>query len=196
MTAAYFETQYARAADPWGFTSKWYEQRKRALTVAALPRRRYRSGYEPGCSIGVLSEALAERCDRLLSTDLMPAAVERARDRVASDRVRFELADVREHRLPDGHDLVVLSEVLYYLTEPEVIEIVERVGRRLPADGHVIAAHWRHPVAEHTLAGDRADQLLREHSGLHVLGGYCDADLRLTVLGHDPTSVAEAEGLA
>lgn len=196
MNGGYFEAQYARAADPWGFTSRWYERRKRALTLAALPRLRYRWGYEPGCSIGVLTEALAERCDRLLSTDLVPAAVDRARQRVTSDRVRIEVGDLREQGLPDGHDLVVLSEILYYFAESEVREIAARVGRRLPADGHLVAAHWRHPVAEHTLTGDRADELLREHSGLSVLGGYCDTDLRLTVLGRDPTSVAQAEGLA
>lgn len=196
MTEDYFENQYARAEDPWGFTSRWYERRKRMLTLAALPRRRYRSGYEPGCSIGVLTEALAERCDRLLATELVPAAVSRARARVRSDHVRIEEGDVRALPSVGEHDLIVLSEVLYYLTETEAIRVAAGLGGRLARDGHLIAVHWRHLVAEHTLSGDHADELLRRHSGLQALGGWCDTDLRLTVFGSDPTSVAQAEGLA
>ena len=40
LTGDYFDRMYAGAADPWGFGSRWYEQRKYALTLAALPGRR------------------------------------------------------------------------------------------------------------------------------------------------------------
>ena len=36
--------------DPWSFKSRWYEARKRALTLAALPKLRYGRAYEPGCA--------------------------------------------------------------------------------------------------------------------------------------------------
>ena len=61
---SYFEQMYRDHPDPWEFESSLYEQRKYAVTVASLPRSRYRSAYEPGCSIGVLTELLATRCDR------------------------------------------------------------------------------------------------------------------------------------
>jgi hypothetical protein len=35
---AYFAQIYTADADPWGFATRWYEQRKYALTLAALPR--------------------------------------------------------------------------------------------------------------------------------------------------------------
>ena len=61
---------YAGAEDPWGFRSRWYEQRKRDVTLAALTRPRYRRAFEPGCSIGVLTAALAERCDEVVAADV------------------------------------------------------------------------------------------------------------------------------
>ena len=51
---AYFDEMYRDVEDPWNFETSHYEQRKYAITVASLPRSRYRSAYEPGCSIGVL----------------------------------------------------------------------------------------------------------------------------------------------
>ena len=75
LGASYFDGMYARSADPWGFTSRWYERRKYAISLAMLPRERYRRGFEPGCSIGVLTRQLAGRCDRLLACDVAAAAV-------------------------------------------------------------------------------------------------------------------------
>ena len=37
---------YAASGDPWGFTSRWYEERKYALSLAMLPRRRYAEAVE------------------------------------------------------------------------------------------------------------------------------------------------------
>ena len=76
---SYFEQMYRNHADPWGFESSLYEQRKYAVTVASLPRSRYCSAYEPGCSVGVLTELLATRCDRLLSSDIIPSALQTRR---------------------------------------------------------------------------------------------------------------------
>ena len=59
MPRSYFDEMYRCDPDPWQFESSWYEQRKYELTVAALPERRYRSAFEPGCSVGVLSSLLA-----------------------------------------------------------------------------------------------------------------------------------------
>ena len=78
----YFERLYAASPDPWGFTTRWYEERKYALSLAMLPRRRYAEAFEPGCSIGVLTALLTPRCDRLLSWDVSAEAVRRARERI------------------------------------------------------------------------------------------------------------------
>jgi len=60
MHDAYFVRMYATDPDPWGFDSSWYEQRKYALTLAALPERRYERAVEPGCANGALTALLAD----------------------------------------------------------------------------------------------------------------------------------------
>ena len=76
----YFDQMYRRP-DPWDYESSWYEQRKYALTLAALRRERYENGFEPGCSIGVLTELLAPRCRHLLAADFHDGALARAHAR-------------------------------------------------------------------------------------------------------------------
>ena len=46
-------------ADPWGAESRWYEQRKRELVLAMLPRPDFDRTLEIGCSTGALAEALS-----------------------------------------------------------------------------------------------------------------------------------------
>ena len=86
----YFERMYANSDDPWHLAENPYEQRKYALTVASLPRERYRRGFEPGCSIGLLTALLAPRCEELVATDPVPEPLVAARARVPAPHVAFE----------------------------------------------------------------------------------------------------------
>lgn len=197
LPPAYFAAMYAESADPWGFTSRWYERRKYALTVAALPRERYRRGFEPGCSIGVLSELLADRCDSLLVTDVAPAAVAIARERLSGyDGVEVaELAIPAEW--PEGRfDLIVLSEIGYYLSPDDLDVLVDRVGAGLEPGGTLVAVHWRHPVADYPLRGDDVHDRIGASEQLHRLVWHEESDLLLEVFETEPScSVAERTGL-
>ena len=61
----YFDGLYKSSDDPWNLREGWYERRKRSLTLALLPRPRYRNAFEPGCANGELTAELATRCDAL-----------------------------------------------------------------------------------------------------------------------------------
>src|ERR1700739_2653337 len=78
----YFGQMYSRSADPWELGTRWYEQRKYAITLALLPRQHYRHAFEPGCSIGVLTALLTERCSQVTASDVAAAALESARRRL------------------------------------------------------------------------------------------------------------------
>ena len=98
LGAGYFDAMYQAASDPWGFKDRWYEQRKYAISLAQLPSARYRSAFEPGCSIGVFTHLLARRCDALLSCDVAAAAVHAAAGRTRDlPHVRVEQRDVSRH---------------------------------------------------------------------------------------------------
>ena len=83
---AYFDRMYAASADPWQLQERWYEQRKFAITLALLPHPRYRHAFEPGCSVGVLTEQLAGRCDHVTATDIVPAALDATHRRLSRSR--------------------------------------------------------------------------------------------------------------
>ncbi|MGL6044624.1 MAG: SAM-dependent methyltransferase, partial [Sandaracinobacteroides sp.] len=62
LPPAYFDALYRDDPDPWRFATSGYEAGKYAATMDALPRGRYGSALEVGCSIGVLTAELARRC--------------------------------------------------------------------------------------------------------------------------------------
>ena len=92
LRAAYFEELYARDPDPWDFATSEYEAAKYDATIAALAPR-YASALEVGCSIGVLTARLAERCERLLAIDVAEGALAHARER--APRATFERREIR-----------------------------------------------------------------------------------------------------
>ena len=203
LPATYFDATYARHADPWGFTDRPYEARKRALTLAALPDARYARALEVGCSIGVLTAELATRCDALTGTDVTDAALERARERLLDaphvDLVRGALGGTGDDALPGGpFDLVVLSEVGYYLSRADLTRALPDLLTRLAGGGTLLACHWRHPVADYPLSGDAVHRALAraaQDAGLAHLVEHRETDLLLDVWSHDPRSVAERTGL-
>jgi len=191
--AAYFDATYERHDDPWGFESRWYEQRKRAVTIASLPDERYTGALELGCSIGVLTAELATRCDELLAIDVSQAAVDRARGRVG-DAARIERADLLDD-FPQGRfPLIVFSEVGYYFRPPELSRVLDSIERALAPGGTLVACHWRHPVADYPLRGDEVHERLRER-GLPVLAQHVEDDFVLEVFSTDARSVAARTGL-
>lgn len=188
----YFDRMYAADADPWGFTSRWYEQRKYALTLAALPEPTYDRGLEVGCSIGVLTAGLAARCRSLVGLDASPAALDAARARLPAT-VRLVQGAVPEQWPVGSYDLVVLSEVGYYLGAADLERLLDLVQRDLAPGGTVLACHWRHPVADYPLTGDQVHAALARWPRLSRVA---EADFLLDVLVPDGVvSVARRGGL-
>ena len=191
-----FEQVYAASDDPWGFRTTWYEARKRSILLSCLPRQRYRSGYEPGCSNGELAAALALRCARLRVSDGTAAAVALARTRLAG----FAHVEVAQEWVPQDwhggmHDLIVIGETGFYLTADELQRLAACIQRSLAADGTVVACHWRHPVHGYSLDGDTVHRMLDAQLGLARLVHHEEADFILDVWSADVRSVAQREGL-
>jgi len=189
-----FDAHYERKPEGWDFEGSWYERRKRAVTLAALPRERYRSALELGCATGVLTAALAERADAVLGTDISAAPLAQATRRVPTARfVQAALPD----EWPEGRwDLVVMSEVGYYLSPTDLDATIDRVLASLDDDGVLVACHWRHPDDEAVSSGDVVDARLAERWPRPALVRHVEEDFVLSVLpGPAVTSVGRAEGL-
>lgn len=195
--ADYFRGLYAQGDDPWGYRTRWYEQRKRAITAACLPDRRYAQGFEPGCAGGDLAAELAPRCERYLAADLDPTAVAAATRRLAP----MPQVQVRQLQLPEGWphdlraDLVVLSELGYYLGAEGLAAVTRHTLASLAEGGVVLACHWRHPIEGCAMDGDAVQQALHEALGLQRLVQHLEPDFNLQVWSRDGRSPAAREGL-
>lgn len=162
----YFAERYAKDPDPWRFATSDYEAGKYAATLAALPRERYAALLEIGCSIGVLTRALAPRCDHLLGLDVAEAALGQARARCADlPQVAFGRMQVPDE-WPDGtFDAILLSEVVYYLAAPDVARLAVRVGGSVRPGSDILLVHWTGET-DYPLTGDEAAELfIRDASG-------------------------------
>lgn len=186
----YFDTLYGERDDPWLLRERWYERRKRALTLAMLPEARYARAYEPGCANGELTVELASRCDWLLAADLNAQAVGRARLRVAQQaHVHVEQRAVPDE-WPDGaFDLIVLSEIAYYLDTHQQAQLAQCLNRSVTTNGVVIACHWRQPIEGWSRTGDDVHAQLRSDLHGSLLAHYEDDDMLIDVWSPNGASV-------
>lgn len=198
LRAEYFDRLYAGSADPWAISQGWYEERKRRVVEAVLPRERYRQAFEPGCGNGILTSRLARRCDHVLAWDGAQAAVASSR-RTLADTANVE---VRQARVPDwwpngSADLIVISEIGYYLTHPDLSRLINRACASLEEGGTLIAVHWRREAPDYPLGGDDVHAHFFGRPRLSRLGGYADDDFRIDVFagGTQAASVAEQVGV-
>ena len=182
LPPGYFDDVYRANEDPWNFATSPYEAGKYAATLAALPRARYEQGLEAGCSIGVLTKQLAGRCAHLLSLDVSPAALDKARARCANlPQVTFERRYL-PGAFPDGRfDLILVSEVGYYLAMPDLLGLRDRCLNQLSTGGHLLLVHWTPFVPDYPLTGDQVHETFLAAAGerLRHLSGRREEKYRL-----------------
>ena len=190
--AGVFDRLYARDPDPWRFETSPYEQGKYADTLEQLGDRRFRDALELGCSIGVLSRRLAARCDRLLSLDIAEAALERARLHCAGlDQVRFSRATLPQDWPEGAFDLVVISEMLYFLAPDDIARLAKRCAAAALPECTILVVNWTGPTDTPT-TGNEAAELFRSGIAIAAAGFTANAALhrdgyRLDLL-HRPAS--------
>lgn len=153
----YFDALYAGDSDPWRFETSAYEAAKYRETLKVLPLARYGSAIEIGCSIGVLSERLAGRCERLLGVDVAQAALDQAMARCAAlPQVSFALKRL-PGEVPEGRfDLVMLSEVLYYFDAERLAGMAAAVRAMALPGADIVLVHWLGETPDYPMSGDEA----------------------------------------
>ena len=158
-----FERLYEANPDPWGFQTSAYERAKYAETLAALGTRRFRFALELGCSIGVMTQALAPRCDRLLGIDIAETALALARSRCdALPGVSFRRCWLPEEfpALEAGSvDLILVSELLYFLSPADNARLAAAILAALAPDGMLVLVNWTGETNT-PCTGDEAARLL------------------------------------
>ncbi|MFM9135777.1 MAG: class I SAM-dependent methyltransferase [bacterium] len=142
-----FDSTHNSGEDPWSVDSDSYEVFKRQQLIAAVPASAG-TVLELGCSIGANLRDLAEAHPdaTIVGCDVSPRAIDAAR------RVTDGLANVRlsvtpaaadiPGTVPSGMDVLVLSEVLYYMGGAAGIErTLGPVSGSLQGGGTVVMVH-------------------------------------------------------
>jgi peptidoglycan/xylan/chitin deacetylase (PgdA/CDA1 family)/GT2 family glycosyltransferase len=137
-----FETLFARKRDPWVYTSP-YEQTKYEQTLELIPQGPFASALELGCAEGQFTAMLARRVDHLVAADISEVALRRARSRCAEwSNVDYLQLDLVTDAVPGTYDLVVCSEVLYYVGDRKSLTAVaRRLARLIAPGGYLVTAH-------------------------------------------------------
>jgi len=183
----YFDNVYRANEDPWQFASSPYERGKYAATLAALPRPRYERAFEIGGSIGVFTAQLAPRCGHLLSVDVSEAALYQARLRCANlPQVEIKKMQVPGEFPAGQFDLILVSEVGYYLSPPDLARAADQMLAALPSGGQLLLVHWTPVVHDYPQTGDEVHEffLAKTQSGgpLRHLSGQRQDKYRLDLL--------------
>ena len=167
MTLADFERRYRLEPDPWSYETSDYERAKYACTLEACGAGPFSAAIELGCSIGVFTSLLAPRCRRLVAIDGSATAVASAQARLRDQtQVEFVCGRIPDAIPGESFDLVVASEILYYLDEGELDRTLHRLERNLVRGGRLVAVHWRSPGPERPLTAAAVHERLMERPSL------------------------------
>jgi 2-polyprenyl-3-methyl-5-hydroxy-6-metoxy-1,4-benzoquinol methylase len=139
----YFERLYSKETDPWRFASSRYERVKYARTLAAIRSRPLRNVFEIGCSIGILTRMLAARCNSLLAVDISETAINQARRNCRGiDNIDFRRMQIPDEWPSRTFDLIIFSEVLYFLSPEDIRLTGKKTMHSLSKDGEVLLVNW------------------------------------------------------
>lgn len=193
MTVDDFDRLYRADNDPWRVATSWYEQRKIGIVLASLSQRRYQRALDPACGTGHLARELASRCTEVFASDASAVAVDIARG-VCADVSHLT---IRHRALPEvggsgegEADLIVLSEVLYYLPVDMRRQAISSVLRQAAPRVEVVAVHWTEQPEEALVSGEHVHTELRELFGTvefrHQVAHF-DEEFTLDIFtrGHD-----------
>ena len=166
LSENYFDEVYREKEDPWNLATSNYERDKYNATLLALPKENYGSAFEIGCSIGVLTEVLLQKCSRILAVDVADAPIIQAKKRLE----KYPQATVEKMAVPatfpkEHFDLVVMSEVGYFFSFADLEKLAEKICAHLNENGQLLLVHWTHFVPDFPLTGDQVHDSFLNHAG-------------------------------
>ncbi|MBX5019974.1 glycosyltransferase [Rhizobium lentis] len=137
---AYWDHIFERP-DPWNYVSV-YEQAKYAQTLSLVPGG-IEKALELACAEGIFTRKLAQKVARVTATDISQRAIDRAVERCRDEsNIELRVLDFVKNDLPPEQDLIVCSEVLYYMKDEEMLSTAcRKMAAALKPNGYLITAH-------------------------------------------------------
>ena len=141
-----FENKFRDNIDPWDYTHSRFERAKRGVLLRACGPSRHGRVLELGCAIGETTRGLAKLSLRLIAVDASPTALKEAMRRVPRSRgVRFQCAILPDEMPRGPFDLIVTSELVYYLRAHHINPLADRIFAALAPGGMTVILNHRRP---------------------------------------------------
>lgn len=168
-SGSFFESLYKKNSDPWNFEHDPYEIARYDSIIKAIGHKRYSKAFEPGCSIGILTERLATLCDEVIAIDISPTALHMAQKRCTHlKNVFLTCHSINEWSIDKATDLIVLCEIGYYFEVQQWKKIVSDLIKLCGISSTLIAAHWLGKSSDHMLSGNEVHQAIMHIDGLEL----------------------------
>ena len=108
--------------------------------------------------------------------------------------------ETRLARLPDAwpvgkFDLIVLSELGYFMSRDDWTRTVEQASASLTANGTIVGCHWLRPFAARTMSSRHLHAIIARQDGLHRHVRHVEPDFLLDVWSRNPQSLRSREAL-
>jgi SAM-dependent methyltransferase len=186
VSAATFEARYRAEGDPWRTLSDPAERAKAEAVLSACGDGPFASVVDLGAGLGVLAAGLASRSRRLLALDAAPTAVAAAARRLARwPGARAAVAVLPDDLPRDTFDLVVASEVLYYLSPAAFAATLRWLDGAVAPAGRVVAVHWTGSAPDLQRSADDVHAGLARRPRLTAIATTRAETYRLDVLAAD-----------
>jgi SAM-dependent methyltransferase len=144
-----FEQKFRDNIDPWDYTHSAFERFKRDVLLRACGRRVFGRVLELGCAIGETSRELAHFSLRLLAVDSSSTAIKEARRRFSGNpRIEFRRATLPGEMPRGPFDLIVVSELVYYLPAHALYPLLSRIRSALARNGRLVVLDHIRPFAD------------------------------------------------
>lgn len=187
LVRVFFEVLYMKQRDHYRGGNDSYEEH-RDVAFSLLDDRRYSLGLEVGCGEGYTTHRIAERCDRVVATDVSSVAVKRAREKNSHlDGVEFRQHDLVRDAFDASFDYVFCGEVLYYLTDDQLVKVVDSLAACLREGGTMHLMHHRATGDDEVglpkaFGAKTIHNLFAERPDMHVEKDHYYDRLRATIL--------------
>ena len=145
-----FDRLYQLDADPFALATSSYEKAKVVDVLSVLEKLEYRDVLDIGCGTGVLTRELAKRAGHIDAIDFSSQAIFLAKQQ-PNPKIDYAIRDVCSIEEEASYDLIVCSEVLYYLTSTQLEQAVTILRRALRTNGRLL------------IVGKSKDDYVRSH---------------------------------
>ena len=139
-----FERKYSFAPDPWEVTShsSYYEELRRFICQSRT--NRWNKALDCGCGEGHFTSQLTDLCGEVHGVDVSRTAIDRARKQYSDGFWHnTDVRNIKDLDFPAGNfDLIVCSQLLYYLAWSEASAFLTSLETLLSPDGVLCVAAY------------------------------------------------------